>query len=246
MIVFPAIDLIQGQVVRLRQGERQNMRVYDHDPQEVAKRFADAGATWIHVVNLSAALGETHEAQLENLRAIERLGALDELSMELGGGVRRMEDLERLFSLGADRVSLGTAIVRSPAFARRACERYGEALSADVAALGDVVRVDGWRKGAGQGMADVCMRARDQGFRHMVFTNVERDGTRAGIEVEPYRRVAELVEFPVVASGGVACLDDIRALAALGPEVLEGVIVGSALYEGTVDLAEAIAVMDEA
>lgn len=244
MIVFPAIDLIEGQVVRLRQGERAKMRVYDNEPMEVAKRFADAGASWIHVVNLSAALGETREAQLENLRAIEGLCDLEGVSFELGGGVRRMEDLERLFDIGAARVSLGTAIVRSPAFARKAAERYGDALSADVAARGDVVRVDGWRKGAGQGMADVCMRVRDQGFRHLVFTNVERDGTRGGVDVEPYRTVAKIVDFPVVASGGVSNLDDVRALAELGDEVLEGVIIGSALYEGTVDLASAISVME--
>ncbi len=244
MIAFPAIDLIEGKVVRLRQGERANMRVYDDNPVEVAKRFADAGASWIHVVNLSAALGETREAQLENLHVIERLGALDELSMELGGGARRMEDLERFFSLGATRISIGTAIVRTPAFVRKAVARYGDALSADIAARGDAVRVDGWRKGAGQGMADVCMRARDLGFAHLVFTNVEKDGTREGVDVEPYRRVAEIVDFPVVASGGVSNLDDIRALAELGPEVLEGVIIGSALYEGTVDLASAISILE--
>ncbi len=244
MIAFPAIDLLQGQVVRLRQGERANMRVYSDDPVEVAKRFADAGASWIHVVNLSAALGETREAQLENLHAIEKLGALDELSMELGGGARRMEDIERYLGLGATRVSLGTAIVRAPAFVRKAVAQYGDALSADIAARGDAVRVDGWRKGAAQGIADVCMRARDLGFKHLVFTNVELDGTREGIEAQPYRRVAELVDFPVVASGGVSNLDDIRALAALGPEVLEGVIIGSALYEGTVDLASAIAILE--
>lgn len=241
MILFPAIDLIGGMVVRLARGERSRMDVYSHDPAGVAARFAEAGATWVHVVDLSATFEEDAAARAANARAIEAICRVPGIGVDAGGGVRDLASVERLAGLGVRRISIGTALVRDPAFAREAAARYGALVVADVAARGGEVRVNGWREGEGVAADDLVTRLADMGYRHLVFTDVARDGMRTGIDVGTYRRVARLAGFPVVASGGIASLADIRALAAAGSGVVEGAICGRALYEGSFSLEEALA-----
>lgn len=241
MIVFPAIDLIDGQVVRLRRGERSQMDVYSTDPVAVAQDFARRGATWIHVVDLSATFEEDESALAHNRSAIEGICQVPGISVDTGGGVRNLAAIERLAEAGAKRIAVGTALVRDRAFAREAAQRYGELLVADVAAAGGVVRVNGWREGAGISADELVAQLVDLGYRHLVFTDVTRDGMQTGIDAVAYQLIAEVAGFPVVASGGIATLDDLRALAALGPEVIEGAITGRALYEGNFSLEEALA-----
>ena len=241
MIVFPAIDLIDGQVVRLRRGERSQMDVYSTDPVAVAQDFARRGATWIHVVDLSATFEEDESALAHNHSAIEGICQVPGISVDTGGGVRNLAAIERLAEAGAKRIAVGTALVRDRAFAREAAQRYGELLVADVAAAGCVVRVNGWREGAGISADKLVAQLVDLGYRHLVFTDVTRDGMQTGIDAVAYQHIAEVAGFPVVASGGIATLDDLRALAALGPEVIEGAITGRALYEGNFSLEEALA-----
>lgn len=245
MILFPAIDLVGGRVVRLRQGERAHMDVYASDPVAVARGFAAAGARWVHVVDLSATLEEDEAARTANARAIEGICRVPGLAVDAGGGVRDLAAVERLAGLGVRRIAIGTALVRDPAFAEEAVRRHGSLLVADVAARDGVVRVNGWREGAGVSAEGLVRRLAGMGFRHLVFTDVARDGTQAGVDAEAYRRVAGWAGFPVVASGGIATLDDIRALAALGPDVVEGAITGRALYEGAFSLADALAAAGE-
>ena len=241
MIVFPAIDLIAGKVVRLERGERSRCTVYSDDPAAVAHSFVTQGARWVHVVDLSAALGEDEAARAANTAALRAICAVEGLSVDVGGGVRSLARIEQLASLGAQRIALGTALVRDPSFAAAAVRSFGALLVADVAARDGQVKVNGWREGASRSVADVVGHLRELGFAHLVFTDIARDGMQSGIDVAAYCRVASLAGFPVVASGGITNLDNIRALAAAGPDVVEGVITGRALYEGSLSLAEALA-----
>lgn len=241
MIVFPAIDLIAGKVVRLRRGERSQMDVYSDDPVAVAEDFARRGATWIHVVDLSATFEEDDDALARNRVAIEGICNVPGISVDTGGGVRNLAAIERLAAAGAKRIAVGTALVRDRAFAREAAVAFGELLVADVAARDGVVRVNGWREGAGMQADELVGELVDLGYRHLVFTDVARDGMQTGIDVAAYQHISKVAGFPVVASGGIATLDDLHSLAALGPEVIEGAITGRALYEGNFTLEEALA-----
>lgn len=241
MILFPAIDLIGGKVVRLAHGDRARMTVYSDDPAAQARAFVEQGATWVHVVDLSAALEEDEDARAANTDAIREICAVEGLSVDIGGGVRSLARIDELAALGCRRIALGTVLVREPGFAEVAARAFGELLVADVAARDGEVKVNGWREGASRSVEDVVGELTSLGFKHLVFTDIARDGMQTGIDVDAYRRVAEIAGFPVVASGGISSLDDVRALAAAGSGVIEGAITGRALYEGALDLAGALA-----
>lgn len=241
MILFPAIDLVGGKVVRLQRGDRSRMDVYSDDPAAVARDFAERGAEWIHVVDLSATFEEDEEACAANAAAIRAICATPGIKVDCGGGVRSIDAVARLADLGVRRIAIGTALVRDPAFAERAAAEYGEQVVADVAAKDGAVKVNGWREGAGLTVDELLPRLAGLGFAHLVFTDINRDGMQTGIDVDAYRRVAALFGAPVVASGGVTLTDDLRALAAAGPDVIEGAITGRALYEGNFTLEEALA-----
>ena len=240
MIVFPAIDLIAGQVVRLKQGKRSEMNVYSTDPVAVARDFAARGAHWIHVVDLSATFEEDEAACAANEAAIRAICGVAGIKVDVGGGVRSMAAIERLAQAGASRIAIGTALVRDPSFAREAAATYGGLLVADVAAKGGTVRANGWREESDLQATDLVRRLSALGYRHLVFTDVARDGMQTGIDAAAYQQIAAAAGFPVVASGGIASLADLRALAALGPEVIEGAITGRALYEGNFTLEDAL------
>ena len=229
MILFPAIDLIGGKVVRLERGDRSRCKVYSDDPVSVAREFAAQGATWLHVVDLSAAFEEDEEARAANSRAIKAICQVDGLSIDVGGGVRSLARIDELAGYGAKRIAMGTVLVTEPGLA-------------DVAARDGQVKVNGWRDGVGLALDEVVGQLAEQGFKHLVYTDIARDGMQTGIDVSAYAHVAHVAGFPVVASGGISTLDDIRAVAAAGADVIEGAITGRALYEGNFTLAEALAV----
>ena len=240
MIVFPAIDLIGGKVVRLERGDRSRMTVYSDDPVAVARSFVEQGATWVHVVDLSASLGEDEEARAANDAAIKGICQVDGISVDVGGGVRSLGRIDQLASYGCKRIALGTVLVTEPGFAEVAAQAFGGLLVADVAAQDGIVRVNGWRDDADLLVEELVGQLSELGFRHLVFTDIARDGMQTGIDVEAYRQVAACAGFPVVASGGISSLDDIRALAAVEPGVIEGCITGRAIYERTFTVAEAL------
>lgn len=241
MILFPAIDLVDGRVVRLQRGDRSRMDVYSDDPAAVARDFTARGAEWIHVVDLSATFEEDEDARAANAAAIRAICEVPGIKVDCGGGVRSIEAVECLADLGVRRIAIGTALVRDPAFAERAAADYGDRVVADVAAMDGVVKVNGWREGAGLTVDELLPRLAGLGYKHLVFTDINRDGMQTGIDVDAYRRVAELFGAPVVASGGITSIDDLRALAAAGSDVIEGAITGRALYEGNFTLEEALA-----
>lgn len=241
MILFPAIDLIDGKVVRLERGDRSRMTVYSDDPVAVARSFADAGARWVHVVDLSAAFGEDEPARAANLRAIRAICGIEGLSVDAGGGVRSLARIDELAAAGAARIALGTVLVTEPGFAEVAARGFGELLVADIAAREGQVKVNGWRDGVQREALDLVAELAALGFKRLVFTDIARDGMQTGIDVDAYRAIARTAGFPVVASGGISTLDDIRRLAAAGDGVIEGAITGRALYEGSFALEDALA-----
>ena len=229
MIVIPAVDVRGGRAVRLVRGRPEDETVYEADPVEAARRFAEAGASWLHVVDLDAALGTGH-----NREAIGRVVAEAGIPVQLGGGLRSPYDVERALGRAA-RAVVGTAALE-PAFVRDAVARFGDRIVVALDVDEDVVRVRGWTAEAGR-VDDLLPRLDEAGAPRFLVTAVDRDGTMAGPDMALYERLAGLTKRPILASGGVRTADDLRALAATG---VEGVVVGKALYEGTLDLAEAL------
>ena len=241
MYILPAIDILGGKAVRLAKGDYAQVTVYNDDPVEQAMIFEDAGATWLHMVDLDGA----KSGQADNIETVQRILASTTLKVEIGGGLRSMQVLARLADAGASRLVLGTALVRDPDFAQAAIEEYGDLLAAGIDARDGEVAVAGWTEGSGLDAHDLARRMAALGYRHLVFTDIARDGMQTGIDVQAYAAMAEAFGHPVIASGGVAGIDDIRNLSAVdqaaGDAVIEGVIAGRAIYEGTLDLCEAIA-----
>ncbi|WP_444329001.1 HisA/HisF-related TIM barrel protein, partial [Paratractidigestivibacter sp.] len=182
MILFPAIDLVGGKVVRLQRGDRSRMDVYSDDPAAVARDFTARGAEWIHVVDLSATFEEDEDARAANAAAIRAICEVPGIKVDCGGGVRSIEAVERLADLGVRRIAIGTALVRDPAFAERAAAEYGDRVVADVAAKDGVVKVNGWREGAGLTVDELLPRLAGLGYGHLVFTDINRDGMQTGID----------------------------------------------------------------
>lgn len=236
MYLLPAIDILEGRAVRLEQGDYSKVTVYNDDPALQAQIFEEAGAEWLHIVDLDGA----RSGMPENIQVIEAILRRTKLKVEVGGGVRSMEAIARLADAGANRVVLGTALVRDRAFAEQAIDAYGDLLAAGVDAKHGEVAVDGWESGAAVSARDFAARMAALGYGHLVYTDIERDGMRTGIDSQAYVGMAAAFGHPVVASGGVASLADIEDLARVGSSV-EGVIVGRALYEGSLTVEAGVA-----
>lgn len=234
MIVYPAIDLRRGRVVRLLHGDPAQETVHSDDPVATAQRWQAAGAEWLHVVNLDGALGESTLA-LDTLRAIAAVG----LPVQFGGGLRSLEDVERALDAGAARAILGTLAVEQPDVADEAVRRFGpQAVAVALDARGDRVATHGWQQISAWTPVELGRRFAALGVVHALYTDVSRDGDLSGVNVAATARLARETGLSVIASGGVASLDDIRALRQT--EVVAGVIVGKALYSGVLTLKDAL------
>ncbi|MDR1089170.1 MAG: 1-(5-phosphoribosyl)-5-[(5-phosphoribosylamino)methylideneamino] imidazole-4-carboxamide isomerase [Coriobacteriales bacterium] len=241
MKLLPAIDILDNRVVRLKRGNYEAVTVYRVSPLEQAREFAAAGATWVHVVDLEGARSGV-PCQLDTIAAIREATGL---SIEAGGGVRTLEHIRCLSEAGVSRIVLGTALVRDRALASEAVTRYGSLIAAGVDARDGEAAVEGWQEGSGLGARQLVCSLGERGFSHLVYTDISRDGMQTGIDAEAYRRIAGLAGFAVTASGGISTLDDIRSLARLGSSVVEGIIVGRALYEQSFTVEEALRVVAE-
>lgn len=235
--LLPAIDILDGNVVRLAQGDYDRVTVYHDNPVDMARELAQAGARWIHVVDLNGA----RDGAPANLSVLEEIASLGELKIEVGGGVRSEETVKRLLDAGVTRCILGTKLVTDPELTRSLCATYGGGIVAGVDARDGEVSIEGWRQGSGVSAEVLVGELRQWGVAHLVYTDIARDGMQIGINAPAYQRVAETAGFPVIASGGVSTLEDIRELNKLGPSVIEGVIVGRALYENAFTVEEALA-----
>ena len=234
MYLLPAIDILDGRAVRLAKGDYNRVTVYNEDPVDQAKRFEDAGATWVHVVDLNGA----RSGKQENLALIERIAESTSLKVENGGGVRDMAAVQRLYDAGVSRVVLGSALVVDKEFAEQAIGAFGDLLCAGIDARGGEVAIQGWREGAGVPAEELVAEVAAAGFKHLVYTDISRDGMQTGIDASAYERMARVFGNPVIASGGVTNMNDLRNLAQVAQSI-EGVITGRAVYEGTLGVAEA-------
>lgn len=239
-IVFPAIDLRSGRVVRLAQGDPNRQSVYGDDPAAVARQWVAAGAAWIHVVNLDGAFEDEEGGRASpNRQALAGiLAAAGPAHIQFGGGLRTLVDIESALDAGVSRIILGTAAVTSPELVDQALRRFGpERIGIGIDARDGQVRLRGWTAGAGLSPLSLGRRLREQGVSHVVYTNIARDGVGQGVDIAKSRELAVATHLQVIASGGVAGLADISAVRQAG---LAGVIVGRALYENQIELAEAL------
>lgn len=233
MLVIPAIDLIGGEVVRLEKGDFARKTVYARDPAEKAAELVRDGASLIHVVDLDGAKA----GWPVNLDAVRAICAVPGAEVELGGGLRSLPDIEKVLALGVRYVVLGTAAVERLDLVRQACARFPGRVRSGIDARNGEVKIAGWLEGTGLGAAEVARRVKEAGVGLVEYTDVGRDGMFTGVDAEGAARLQAEAGVQVVASGGVASLDDVRACRAAG---LAGVIVGKALYEGRIALADAV------
>lgn len=237
MIVFPAIDLKDGAAVRLRQGEMDSATVFNSDPADQARIFRTAGFEWLHVVDLNGAF-EGHPVNRDTVAAI--IASVD-LKIQLGGGIRDLKTIETWLLAGIERVILGTVAVKDPALVREACRQFPGQVVVGIDARGGRVAVEGWAEVSEMQATDLARSFEDAGVAAIVYTDIDRDGLLQGANVTATAALAETVSIPVIASGGVASLDDIAALKAVEDCGIEGVICGRALYDGRIDPAAALA-----
>lgn len=241
MIIFPAVDIRGGKCVRLRQGRVDQETVYGDDPAAMALRWQEAGASWLHVVDLDGAFRRTPG----NLESIRRLRQAITIPIQLGGGIRTLETVSLYLDLGIDRLILGTAALKDPDLVRRACERFPGKIAVGLDARDGLVAVEGWTEVSSRPAVELARELAAFQPAALIYTDISRDGVKTGLNLEATRVMAEQVQIPVIASGGVSSLEDIRALKPLESSGVIGVIIGRALYDGSIDLAEALKVARE-
>ena len=237
-IVYPAIDLRAGNVVRLKEGDPARMTAYSRDPAEMARRWLNAGASWLHVVNLDGAFGESDNSNRLALQNILRIAGEFEARIQFGGGMRSLDAAGDVLNVGVRRVILGTVAIEQPDVVAAAIKKFGsERIAVGIDARDGLVRVRGWKESSGISAIDLALQMGTVGVRTLIFTDVGRDGLGSGLNVPATRRLAEMSGLEVIASGGVHTLEDVIAAREAN---LAGVIIGRALYEGTIDLEEAL------
>ena len=238
MLIFPAIDIRGGKCVRLTEGDFARETVFADDPAEMARRWADEGAQYLHVVDLDGAL----RGAPVNLDAVSRILAAVDIPVQLGGGLRDRRGVEAALASGVSRVILGSAAVKNPALVAELCAEYGEKIVVGIDARGGVVSVEGWSESGGVGAAALARQMAQAGVRRVIYTDISRDGTLGGVNAAATAQLARESGLRVIASGGVAGLADIRAVKAVEADGVEGVIAGKALYTGALSLPAALAV----
>ena len=242
MIVFPAIDLKAGQVVRLAEGDMARATVYGDNPAAQAMLFAEAGSQYLHVVDLDGSFA----GRAENRTAVEAILEAFAGHVQLGGGIRTREAVEGWFNLGVSRIDMGTAALKDPQFVKDMAAAFPGGIVVAVDARDGMVATEGWAEVSDVSIVDMARRFEDAGVASLLFTDIGRDGLLTGCNIDATVELACQTDLPVIASGGVKGLDDIRLLAVHANDGIEGVITGRALYDGRLDLAAAIAMAERA
>lgn len=237
-VIYPAIDLKGGKCVRLFKGDMDKATIYADNPAAQAKEFADAGAKWLHVVDLDGAFA----GHSENTAAVKAIIAATSLPVQLGGGIRNIAHIEQWLSAGIARVILGTAAVKNPELVREACRKFPGRIVVGIDAKDGMVATEGWAETSDISAAQLAMDFADAGVAAIIFTDIGRDGTLQGVNVAATAAVAETASVPVIASGGVGGIADVKALLAEKDNNIAGVICGRAIYDGRLDLKEALRV----
>lgn len=241
MILYPAIDLKDGACVRLVRGDMASATVFNADPAAQARKFAEAGFSWLHIVDLDGAFA----GRSVNGEAIKAVRAALDLKIQLGGGIRDLRAIEAWLALGIDRVVLGTAALRQPDLVRRAAADHPGAIAVGVDARNGRVAVEGWAEATDVTVTEMARRFEDCGVAAIVLTDIARDGTLSGVDTRAVGEVARHIRIPVIASGGVSSLADIAALKAREADGIAGIICGRALYDGRIDPQTALRLVAE-
>ena len=243
MLLIPAIDLKDGHCVRLKQGDMNDSTTFSEDPAQMARRWVDAGARRLHLVDLNGAFAgkPVNESAIKAILA--EVG--EEIPVQLGGGIRDLDTIERYLDDGLSFIIIGTAAVKNPGFLRDACSAFGGHIIVGLDAKDGKVATDGWSKLTGHDVLDLAKRFQDYGVEAVIYTDIGRDGMMGGVNIEATVRLAQAVKIPVIASGGLHNLADVEALCAVQDEGIEGVICGRSIYEGTLDLNSAQLRADE-
>lgn len=239
MRFYPAIDLKDGDCVRLLKGDMNAATVFNTDPGAQAAAFEAVGAEWVHVVDLNGAV----EGRAVNRAAVESIISRVTIPVQLGGGIRSMEAIDAWLAAGVRRVVLGTVALRDPDLVKAACARHPGRIAVGIDARGGRVAVEGWVQTSETTAEDLALRFEDSGVAAIIYTDIDRDGTLTGVNAEATAALARRIETPVIASGGVSGPGDLRALMALESSGIEGVICGRSLYDGRLDPASAVAIL---
>ena len=239
MILFPAIDLKDGACVRLRQGEMESATVFNADPAVQALLFESQGFEWLHIVDLNGAF----EGKPVNEKAVEDILHAVHIPIQLGGGIRDLDTIVMWLEKGIDRVILGTVAVRDPALVREAARDFPGCIAVGIDARDGKVAVEGWAETSEMTVIDLAREFEDAGVAAIIYTDIARDGVLAGLNLEATATLARATSIPVIASGGLASIEDVRNLLKPQYKMLEGAIVGRALYDGRIDPAEALALL---
>lgn len=235
MNIFPAIDLYEGSAVRLFKGDYNQMTVYDKNPLNIAKKFEECGAEFLHMVDLEGA----KTGLTPNLETIENIVKNTSLFVELGGGIRSMETVDKYLSIGVSRVILGTAAITDEVFLDEAIAKYGEKIAVGVDIKDGFVAIKGWTEKSQYTFEDFCKKMQDKGVKTLICTDISKDGAMKGTNRELYKSLSESLSLDIIASGGVSSIDDVKALREMN---LYGAIIGKAYYTNAIDLKEAIEV----
>lgn len=236
MLIIPAIDIQRGRCVRLRQGDPTTVVIYDEDPAAVAVRWEEEGAQWLHVVDLDGAL----EGTPQNLTVVRRILQSVRIPVQFGGGIRNRAVLEQVLGIGVARAILGTVALSDRGFLQEAARQFQERVAVALDVKGGRVAVKGWATTLSLDFLEAAKVLVEAGVSRVVYTDITRDGVMTGPDLEGLVNLLDAVDVPVIASGGVSSLSDLERLASLAPRGLEGVIIGRALYEGRIHLADAM------
>jgi len=238
LILYPAIDLKDGQCVRVLHGDLSTATVFNNDPGAQAKSFADAGFHWVHVVDLNGAV----QGEAVNASAVEAILSSVSIPVQLGGGIRSLADVERWIEAGVSRVILGTVAVKQPEIVLEAARLFPEQIAVSVDVRAGKVAVQGWTADSDLDAITVAKRFEDVGVGALIITDIDRDGTVMGFNVEAFGAIADAVSIPVIAAGGLASVDDLVKVKARPGRPIAGAVLGRALYNGAIDPAEALKV----
>lgn len=241
MQIIPAIDLRGGRCVRLAQGRKHDVTTYDTDPVDVAREFASAGATLIHIVDLDRAFDETDSP---NRLVLQRIRGAVDIDIEFGGGVRTLSDAQFLADLGVARIVLGTIACESPSLTKEMVAQFGSRICVGIDARSGVVMTRGWEADSGRVAIELASEVAAMGVERIIYTDIARDGMLTGPNVPQTVAVAQAAKINVTASGGIGSLDDLKALREVGEPLVDSVIVGKALYEGAFRLEDAIKLLN--
>ena len=239
MIFFPAIDLKDGQCVRLLRGEMDQATVFGDDPAAQAKLFQDAGCPWLHCVDLNGAF----EGKPVNGAAVDGILAATDMKIELGGGIRNLDTIAMWLEKGVSRVILGTVALKDPDLVRQACKEFPGQVAVGIDAKGGFVAVEGWAEVSELTALDLAQKFEDAGVSALIYTDIDRDGLMTGPNTAATIALAKAISIPVIASGGVSSMEDLEALQQAGGDLLEGAISGRAVYDGAIDPASAVALL---